>query len=117
MVHIEPPCPNPKLSTFRCVQRFARIFLLAFFFQNLKEKKTVDPSLSRYILSGLPIVMVAKVAVLALAGISGAAAVIKLPLEKRNPITIQKRLEMERSLTVGYNAQGAPTSIVINDYQ
>jgi hypothetical protein len=39
----------------------------------------------------------------------------RVSLEKR-PITIKQRLEMERSVKVGYT-NGAPSSIVINDYQ
>ena len=39
-----------------------------------------------------------------------------IPLVKR-PLTIKKLQTMERSVKVGYAANGAPTSIVINDYQ
>jgi hypothetical protein len=85
---------------------------------NFETNGATPYSLGFVAVFGAPdIAMVAKVAVIALAGVSGAAGLIKLPLEKRNPITIQQRLEMERSLTVGYTAQGTPTSIVINDYQ
>ena len=42
--------------------------------------------------------------------------VFKLPLEHR-PLKIADRLTMQRSVRVGLTADGAPGSIVINDYQ
>jgi len=55
---------------------------------------------------------------LALAEAAQAAAptFLTVPLKRRPPLTIEQRIKMERSLQVGYTA-GAPTSIVINDYQ
>ena len=45
-----------------------------------------------------------------------APPLIRLPLAKR-PLKIADRITMERSLTMTYDATGAPSSIVINDYQ
>jgi hypothetical protein len=42
---------------------------------------------------------------------------LSVPLTRRPPLTIQERIHMERSVRVGVSATGAPTSIVINDFQ
>lgn len=47
---------------------------------------------------------------------AAAPAFLTVPLKRRAPLTIEQRIQMERSVKVGYTA-GAPTSIVINDYQ
>ena len=44
------------------------------------------------------------------------APLIRLPLKKR-PLKIADRMTMERSLSITYDASGAPSSIVINDFQ
>jgi len=43
---------------------------------------------------------------------------LRVPLQKRAPLTIEQRIKMERSVRVSYDeVTGTPTSIVINDYQ
>jgi len=45
------------------------------------------------------------------------AQIMKVPLQKRALPSIEERMSMKRSVSLGANAEGAPDSIVINDYQ
>jgi len=42
---------------------------------------------------------------------------LTVPLKRREPLTIQQRINMQRSVTVGVSASGDPSTIVINDFQ
>jgi len=46
-----------------------------------------------------------------------ADAIVRVPLDKRAPLTIEERINMKRSVKLGVSAQGDVDSIVINDYQ
>jgi len=49
-------------------------------------------------------------------GVAG-AQIMKVPLQKRELPTIEERMQMKRSVSVGADAEGSPNAIVINDYQ
>merc|ERR550514_1467771 len=54
----------------------------------------------------------------ALAILATASALVhKVELKKRAPLTIEQRLQMERSVKLNTLEDGTPSSIVINDYQ
>jgi hypothetical protein len=47
----------------------------------------------------------------------GASAFTTVQLQAKPPLTIAQRLKMERSVKIGYDAVGTPSTIVINDFE
>jgi hypothetical protein len=56
------------------------------------------------------------VGILVFASVDG-ADVLKVPIDRRAPLTLMERLNMPRSVSLGFDPAGGVDSIVINDFQ